>query len=201
MRRTSPSSGTRSTNQSRSTRIVWQCSADVVHSSTMWTLCYLTRDSRSTTSTSTSSSAPTSPRYVTVHTLPHSLNAYFSFSAFSLFRVDALSFHYPRSPMLLLSIILSPSCPFVQHLHLRCGLPIFLCPLPFAMFLLLHLPLSFSPCILTISVSLLSISHLCLKQLLLLLFQPTLFPQLSYVLNNCYCSYFNPLYSPNFLMS
>ena len=75
--------------------------------------------------------------------------------AFSLFGVGALSFHSHFQ-----SCACSLCTPFsfmyfrITSLHLSFSLPIFWCPLT-SMFSLLHLPLSFSPHRLTISVSLL----------------------------------------------
>ena len=56
-----------------------------------------------------------------------------------------------------------------SSLHFTFSLPIFLCP-PTSIFPLLHLRQSFSPHVLTISVSLLLFSLLCLPHLILILF-------------------------------
>ena len=88
---------------------------------------------------------------------------YISFSAISLSGFGTSSFQSPSSPVLCLTSIFTPfsfMSFLVTSLHLSFGfLDYLLCPLT-PMYSLLHLPLSFSPYVLTISVSHLKFSHL-----------------------------------------
>ena len=88
---------------------------------------------------------------------------------FTLFGVGASSFQFPRSPILSFFPPFSFMSFLITSLHLSFGLPIFLCP-PTSMFSLLHLLQSFSPHALTISVSLLLFSHLCLPRMFSIIF-------------------------------